>query len=85
MAWQDNVIEPRPHKGKVVIKLEIECGETTCASEPGKFCRFVGAMRFGTIPICLLFPDRESPHTRLEDKDGWLQRCPQCMENGHVV
>ena len=82
MAWQDYVVET-VSTGKVKLEIIIECGEHTCASEPGKFCRFLGSMRFGTIPLCLLFPDRESSHTLLEEKDGWLQRCDACKEHSH--
>ena len=62
------------------IKIEIDCGENTCASVPGKFCKFLGSMRFGTINVCMLFND-ETSHTVLEDKDGWIQRCPKCIEH----
>jgi hypothetical protein len=37
------------------LTLEIECGEFTCASEPGKFCRFVVHKNFGCHEVCLLF------------------------------
>jgi len=65
---------------KTVLPIEIECGKTTCASEPGAFCRFVGSRAFGTQPLCTLFPDTEDhPYTRLCEIDGWLQRCPVCL------
>lgn len=57
----------------------IEHGEKTCASEPGKFCRFAGSKSFGTDPWCTLF------NTRLRDKDGWLQRAPECLETAKEV
>lgn len=64
--------------------VEIDCGDTTCASEPGKFCRFMGTSKFGSIFHCMLFRDltvwRGPDEVRLEEKDGWLQRCPQCLE-----
>jgi len=65
---------------KTTLTLKIECGPTTCASEPGAFCSFVGSREFGTQPLCTLFPDAEYPYSRLRDIDGWLQRCRACME-----
>lgn len=55
-------------------KIIFECGETTCAVEPEKFCRFVGATCFGTHFICSLFHNIE-----LRKKDGWLQRHSLCL------
>jgi hypothetical protein len=60
--------------------IEIECGETTCASEPGKFCRFVGTKCFGTEFRCLIFFDAAGNGQKLLEKDGWLQRCAQCLQ-----
>ena len=53
---------------KARIIIAIECGEKTCASEPGKFCTYlVGNYR------CALFG-------RLYDnEDGWVARHPECM------
>ena len=62
------------------LKINIECGETTCAKAPGEFCSFMGSMRFGTIPICSLFPSDRDTYTELRDQDGWVQRCQQCLE-----
>jgi hypothetical protein len=66
---------------KTKVTVEIECGITTCASEPGKFCRHLGTSNYGTIWWCLLFPGDGGSKTRLfEDrKDGWIQRCPACI------
>lgn len=63
------------------IKIEIECGDLTCASEPGKFCRWADRRSFGRKPICTLFPDptETRAYTELVYVDGWLQRCPQCL------
>ena len=52
---------------KTTLTLKIECGPTTCASEPGAFCSFVGSREFGTQPLCTLFPDAEYPYSRLRD------------------
>ena len=69
-----------------ILQISIDCGETTCASEPGKFCAFVGSRRFGSIPVCMLFPDPNSTYktpggtTNLMTLNGWLQRCPECLK-----
>lgn len=55
---------------KTTLTFQIECGETTCASEPGKFCQYVGVQGFGTKPICLLFRDSRAQPVRLWDSDG---------------
>jgi hypothetical protein len=61
------------------LEIEIECGELTCAFEPGKFCKFVGAKSFGTKFLCRLFPEDNS-YTMLYDEGGWLMRCEQCLK-----
>jgi hypothetical protein len=55
--------------------LKIEFGNKTCASEKGKFCRFMWSRNLGNEAICGLFN-----HQTLFNKDGWLMRCPQCLE-----
>lgn len=55
--------------------LKFEHGEDTCASEPGKFCRFLGTKHFGMFPSCMLFDDQP-----LSDSLGWVRRCDQCKE-----
>jgi hypothetical protein len=57
-------------------KLIIEHGETTCASEPGKFCRFLGATNFGTVPVCMLFGNQKLD----ENEEGWVKRCDDCLK-----
>jgi hypothetical protein len=68
-----------------IIQFELNCGKTTCAKEPGVFCQFLLARRFGTEPVCGLFRDSKGDNLRLVDKDGdvvdWLLRCPQCLEH----
>jgi hypothetical protein len=64
-----------------VLQIKIESGETTCASEPGKFCQFVGIRGIGTQYACRLFPSSDDSCSRLEDRDGWLQRLPECIES----
>lgn len=56
---------------KYNIRLKIECGKTTCAAVPGKFCRFLRTTMNGKAS-CHLFG-------RIFDKDGWLQRHPDCL------
>jgi hypothetical protein len=65
---------------KRTLCMAIECGETTCAWEPGKFCCHLGSKKFGTVPVCLLFRDTEAREVELFEKDGWLQRCGACLE-----
>jgi hypothetical protein len=62
------------------LHLNIECGAKTCASEPGKFCRFLGAESFGTKPVCMLFPHEDQSFTPLSSIGGWRQRCPECLQ-----
>lgn len=65
-------------------RIEYECGAHTCASEPGKFCRFLGARRFGTIYLCTLYPSEKASYTVLEVEGGWLQRCNACISATQV-
>src|SRR3990172_8277145 len=60
------------------IIFESECGETTCAVEPGKFCEFIGSKHFGCVPWCTMFNCILNDHTEGAQK-GWLVRCPQCL------
>ncbi len=62
---------------KAKLILNIVCGETTCASEPGKFCKFVRTQRFGTENVCHIFSEAKST---LEEKDGWIQRHKECLK-----
>lgn len=55
------------------IIFDIECGETTCASEPGEFCRFLQYNPFGDDGSCYFFG-------KVFDKDGWIQRHPECLK-----
>jgi hypothetical protein len=58
--------------------LYINCGEHTCADEPGRFCRFVGTKHFGQKHVCM-FPFGDPGEVQeLHDKDGWLQRLDIC-------
>ena len=55
------------------VTFRIECGETTCASEPGRFCGQFGSRRFGQVPHCMLFG------VDLGELDGWVARCAECL------
>jgi len=63
-----------------IIRLEINCGENTCASEPGKFCVFLRTNKFGTLYYCQIFhaKDNRGQPIALEEKDSWLLRCLAC-------
>lgn len=67
------------------LNIKIECGDRTCASEPGKFCTFLGSKQFGTRFACCLFPDDRGDNTPLHEDvtGGWLQRCPRCLAAEH--
>jgi hypothetical protein len=65
----------------VRVSVEIQCGESTCAKERGKFCKFFGARDFGTVPVCSLFPSENHTFTDLEVSNGWVQRCKSCLES----
>ena len=61
--------------------ITIDAGEKTCASEPGKFCRYVGQKAFGTKHVCTFpFLSETTDYPRLYDVDGWLMRLPVCLE-----
>ena len=56
------------------IPVQIECGEKTCASSPGVFCKYFGYKGLGTKPHCLFF------NTHLYEEQGWIQRAKPCLE-----
>lgn len=57
------------------LTIEIKCGEKTCASEPGVFCRFVRGIKFSYWK-CSLFDCALAE----DEPNGWLQRCLACLE-----
>jgi len=66
-----------------LLKLSINCGETTCASEPGKFCKYLFTRKFGTLIYCQIFSeidDRGKPFS-LELVDGWTRRHSLCLQH----
>lgn len=63
---------------KRLLMIEIDAGETTCASEPGKFCPWFRTRVFGQIPVCGLFGmDLE---TSEPDGRGWTIRARDCQD-----
>lgn len=49
----------------------IDCGENTCATKPGKFCKY-----FVHDPVeyeCYLFK------CALKERDGWIMRTKMCL------
>jgi len=67
------------------IAFTINCGNQTCAESPGVFCEFVSTKRFGLEFVCALFPDNDLLYTKLEEKDGWLQRCDACIRSEKII
>jgi len=61
-----------------LLHLPITCGERTCASEPGKFCRYLTNTSFGSCFHCQLF-SLANGLEQLKEKQGWLQRHPLCL------
>lgn len=57
---------------KFKLVFEIECGEKTCASQKGNFCRF-----FRGLNSCYLFGS-------LFDKNGWVQRHEDCLRMAKI-
>jgi hypothetical protein len=58
----------------MIAHLEFECGFETCASEPGKFCRFLSkAEYYPSHRACIAFDE----FVRIFE--GEPQRCPQCL------
>lgn len=59
----------------------IECGEKTCASKSGNFCKYFRRKNYGQEFICSRFEDKEKREIRLFDENGWVMRCIECLEN----
>lgn len=61
----------------IEFRFTAQCGETTCASEPGRFCRFlqVHPIRDGN---CELFG-------KVFEEGGWIQRHRHCLRDAIVV
>lgn len=59
------------------LKLEINCGEKTCAAEPKVFCTFLRSRMDGSNPFCHLFEQRLRDTNG--DGMGWVLRCKECL------
>lgn len=58
------------------LLIQVDCGETTCASSTGAFCRYFSMRLDGAKPYCRLFR-----RSLKEDRpDGWVQRCLDCIQ-----
>lgn len=69
-----------------ILQIVIKCGETTCASEPGAFCKYLYTSRFGTKFHCKLFSknDDVGGYIELEEHQsginkGWIARHEKCL------
>ncbi len=63
------------------VFTEFEIGNTTCAIEPGKFCRFLRVSHYGSRYSCTLFLGLDgAPYLIFENDSGWLTRCQRCLE-----
>ena len=58
---------------KLKLSFNIECGEKTCAFEPGKFCTFFRGSLNGK-DSCYIFG------MVFENDDGWIQRHNDCLK-----
>ena len=67
---------------KRTVLIDVECEKATCYDkENKKRCQFEGAVKFGTLNVCRLFPDQENSHTVLKfDDDFGLMRCDDCLK-----
>lgn len=66
---------------KLTLMIPIQCGKTTCAYKPGKFCCYAGTRRLGTAWVCRLFPTDDDSYTPLREDApaGRLLRCDACL------
>lgn len=69
------------------VTFELQCGEKHCYNKKTKKqCKFLGSVRFGTIPVCLLFRDESLSSSRYseqqlrEDEQHCVLRCEQCLK-----
>ena len=60
----------------MISTIQFTHGEKSCAVDKGVWCRWQGAMKFGTRPYCMLF--REDLFEDIDEQ--WLQRCQQCID-----
>lgn len=66
------------------ITLEIDCDDERCLP-PGSRCAYFGAVKFGQVPVCTLFPSDEGSYTELHntkaDGTGFTLRCQECKDH----
>lgn len=68
------------------LAIVVNCGDTTCASSKGVFCHRLNKTRMGLgYYACSLFINSEGFQIRLHDKDGWIQRCPECLASSEEL
>jgi hypothetical protein len=65
------------------LRLPLNCGDKTCASEPGKFCKFMLTRHFGQDFYCQIFGPvdmRGRPESLPQSGPyGWTLRWPECI------
>jgi hypothetical protein len=61
------------------LQFFIDCGKTTCAKEPRKFCSKMVTQQFGCRFICSLFNKELCDENNEPSGPGWLQRLPECI------
>ncbi|GAG79004.1 unnamed protein product, partial [marine sediment metagenome] len=64
------------------IKFEIECGEKTCAVEPGKFCEYTRVPANGNAYCAMLSSPGKFDRKLLQESEprGWLMRHKECLK-----
>lgn len=72
-------MKPKKKSNTRHLNLVIEAGEGTCASKPGQFCRYMRVANFGTRYLCGLFSEPDGAQKQLQEKDGWIRRCDDCL------
>lgn len=68
-----------------MLKMEIECNETTCLSEDKKkSCKFL--TKFNNDYYCQIFSTFNNGHFKLLERheDGTVARHPECIKNSII-
>ena len=60
---------------KIILRIPVECGEKTCASTPGKFCKYMTYSIVDNGATCQLFG-------LLSIDNGWVMRAADCVSLG---
>jgi hypothetical protein len=66
------------------VTLDLDCGETTCASSPRQLCPYLASTAFGAHWLCALFLEKDpeglvSGPRLLTKRDGRVERCAECL------